>query len=105
MQVLETTTLLDWADDAAEEDVGPLSADQELCAQVVQVLRQAADSVPQIDDKTVLNAVARSQKNVEQSSYFILDPIDGTVGFIRGGSCQYVIGLAFVEDGKVVRGR
>lgn len=84
--------------------MGPLSTDQELCAQVVQVLRQAADSVPQIDANFVLDAVARSQKNVEKSSYFILDPIDGTVGFIRGGSCQYVIGLAFVQDGRVVRG-
>ena len=91
--------------DAAEEDVGPLNADPELCAQVVQVLRQVADSAPQIDTRFVLDAVARRQKNVEQASYFILDPIDGTVGFIRGGACQYVIGLAFVEDGRVDRGR
>jgi HAL2 family 3'(2'),5'-bisphosphate nucleotidase len=31
--------------------------------------------------------------------YWVLDPIDGTKGFLRGG--QYAIALAFIEDGRV----
>ena len=31
--------------------------------------------------------------------YWVLDPIDGTKGFLRGG--QYAVALALVEDGKV----
>ncbi|EAY82494.1 hypothetical protein OsI_37711 [Oryza sativa Indica Group] len=34
--------------------------------------------------------------------YWILDPIDGTKGFIRGD--QYAIGLALLDEGKVVLG-
>jgi len=29
---------------------------------------------------------------------WILDPIDGTVGFVRGGDAQYAVGLALVTD-------
>jgi hypothetical protein len=32
----------------------------------------------------------------------VLDPIDGTKGFLRGG--QYAVGLALIEDGKPVLG-
>lgn len=34
--------------------------------------------------------------------FWVLDPIDGTKGFLRGD--QYVVALALVEDGKVVLG-
>lgn len=36
------------------------------------------------------------------SRYWVLDPIDGTKGFLRGG--QYVVALALIEDGQVVLG-
>ncbi len=36
------------------------------------------------------------------SSYWTLDPIDGTKGFLRGG--QYAIALALIERGEVVLG-
>ena len=36
------------------------------------------------------------------SRFWVLDPIDGTKGFLRGD--QYVVALALVEDGKVVLG-
>lgn len=35
-------------------------------------------------------------------SYWVLDPVDGTKGFLRGPSGQYAVGLAFVEGGKPV---
>ena len=34
--------------------------------------------------------------------YWVLDPIDGTKGFLRGG--QYVVALALIEDGQVQLG-
>ncbi len=34
--------------------------------------------------------------------YWVLDPIDGTKGFLRGG--QYAVALALIEDGQVVVG-
>lgn len=37
-----------------------------------------------------------------ESGYWILDPIDGTRGFLRGG--QYAVGLAYVRHGRVVLG-
>jgi 3'(2'), 5'-bisphosphate nucleotidase len=36
------------------------------------------------------------------SRFWVLDPIDGTKGFLRGD--QYAVALALVEDGKVVLG-
>ena len=38
------------------------------------------------------------------SPYFILDPIDGTKGFIRGEEHQYAIGLALIEGGHPTLG-
>lgn len=37
--------------------------------------------------------------NVSGNSFWILDPIDGTKGFLRGG--QYATALAFIDHGKV----
>lgn len=34
--------------------------------------------------------------------HWILDPVDGTLGFVRGG--QYAVGLAMIDDGEVVIG-
>lgn len=34
--------------------------------------------------------------------HWVLDPVDGTLGFVRGD--QYAVALALVEDGKVVLG-
>jgi 3'(2'), 5'-bisphosphate nucleotidase len=34
--------------------------------------------------------------------YWVLDPIDGTQGFLRGGNALYVVGLALIQDGKPV---
>lgn len=39
-------------------------------------------------------------KGERGGSFWTLDPIDGTKGFLRGG--QYAIGLALIRDGKVV---
>lgn len=38
------------------------------------------------------------------ATYWILDPIDGTRGFVRGGDALYVVGLALVVEGEIVLG-
>ncbi|XP_073058690.1 putative 3'(2'),5'-bisphosphate nucleotidase, mitochondrial isoform X3 [Primulina eburnea] len=40
----------------------------------------------------------------EQATYWILDPIDGTRGFVKGGEALYVVGLALVVNGEIVLG-
>ncbi|XP_073280462.1 putative 3'(2'),5'-bisphosphate nucleotidase, mitochondrial isoform X2 [Primulina huaijiensis] len=40
----------------------------------------------------------------EQATYWILDPIDGTRGFVKGGGALYVVGLALVFNGEIVLG-
>ncbi|GJP47119.1 hypothetical protein CLOM_g6352 [Closterium sp. NIES-68] len=41
-------------------------------------------------------ATARHKK------YWVVDPIDGTRGFLKGQHNQYAVGLALIEDGEVV---
>jgi HAL2 family 3'(2'),5'-bisphosphate nucleotidase len=35
-----------------------------------------------------------------RNAYWVLDPVDGTKGFLRGASGQYAVGLAYVADGR-----
>lgn len=59
-----------------------------------------------LDCETVLDAIDRGAQavNPDQRSYWVLDPIDGTRGFLRGGNALYVVGLALVLEGKPVLG-
>jgi 3'(2'), 5'-bisphosphate nucleotidase len=41
-----------------------------------------------------------SEGQGEGRGYWVMDPIDGTKGFLRGG--QYAVGLAFIRDGAPV---
>lgn len=51
----------------------------------------------------VLEAINRcSSKGGPVGRYWVLDPVDGTLGFVRGD--QYAVALALIEDGKVVLG-
>lgn len=68
--------------------------------------------VGELDCETVLDAIDRDAKAVSTAnsnqhshpSYWVLDPIDGTRGFLRGGNALYVVGLALIVDGKPVLG-
>lgn len=53
---------------------------------------------PQADPDKVRQWIDRGQGR-PAGSFWTLDPIDGTKGFLRGG--QYVIALAFIQNGKV----
>ncbi len=50
----------------------------------------------------VLDAIDLGNHDASGDSYWTLDPIDGTKGFLRGG--QYAVSLALIEKGQVVLG-
>ncbi|CAL5062201.1 unnamed protein product [Urochloa decumbens] len=57
----------------------------------------------------VLRAIDRGGKDAvsfdsNPATYWVLDPIDGTRGFLRGDDALYVVGLALVVNGKVTVG-
>jgi len=53
---------------------------------------------PNLDDAEVIEAVDLGCGEPARR-FWVLDPLDGTKGFLRGG--QYVVALALVEDGEV----
>jgi len=57
----------------------------------------------------LLKAIDRGGKETtsleeEPATYWVLDPIDGTRGFLRGGMALYVVGLALVVEGRPILG-
>nr|KJB69452.1 hypothetical protein B456_011G024100 [Gossypium raimondii] len=51
----------------------------------------------------VLEAIGRcNSEGGPTGSFWALDPVDGTLGFVRGD--QYAVALALIEDGEVVLG-
>ncbi|PON49339.1 Inositol monophosphatase [Parasponia andersonii] len=57
----------------------------------------------------VLHAIDRGGKDAftfgsKPATYWLLDPIDGTRGFLKGSEALYVVGLALVVDGEIVLG-
>ncbi|KAB1221876.1 putative PAP-specific phosphatase, mitochondrial [Morella rubra] len=57
----------------------------------------------------VLKAIDRGGKEAfafgsKPATYWVLDPIDGTRGFVKGSDALYVVGLALVVEGEVVLG-
>ena len=103
----------------AEEDArGLRNAPQaELCARVVRavhIVRPELSRADILDAIDVTYAAASTQKTIEGSPqgegtdqseepFWVLDPIDGTKGFIRPGA-QYAICLARIENGTVQLG-
>ncbi len=52
--------------------------------------------------QAVTTAARQAWDDASDASYWTLDPIDGTKGFLRGG--QYAVSLALIESGEVVLG-
>ncbi|KAI4299272.1 hypothetical protein L6164_032747 [Bauhinia variegata] len=57
----------------------------------------------------VLEAIDRGGKDAfafgsKPATYWVLDPIDGTRGFVRATKALYVVGLALVVEGEIVIG-
>jgi 3'(2'), 5'-bisphosphate nucleotidase len=82
----------------AEEDSGALRqvGNEPMLAQVVeQVGRLYSSATPE----NVCDWIDRGNLDMIAERYWILDPIDGTKGFLRGD--QYAIALALVEAGEL----
>ncbi|KAF5943745.1 hypothetical protein HYC85_017822 [Camellia sinensis] len=98
----------------AEEDVRSLSkADSSgLLEAVVKTVNKCLSKAPQfghegpikdLGTSEVLEAISRCNSTGGPTGRFwVLDPVDGTLGFVRGD--QYAIALALIEDGEVVLG-
>ncbi|OAY26116.1 PAP-specific phosphatase HAL2-like [Manihot esculenta] len=98
----------------AEEDVQTLSkADKSgLLEAVVQNVNECLSEAPRFGLKApqmflttaeVLEAISHCNSTGGPTGRFwALDPVDGTLGFVRGD--QYAVALALIEDGEVVLG-
>ncbi|MEN8165619.1 MAG: 3'(2'),5'-bisphosphate nucleotidase, partial [Acidobacteriota bacterium] len=83
-----------------EEDAGALKDSPEMAAKVLDLSRQA---VPDFDAGSLASALDRGDYGGGgDDRYWVLDPIDGTKGFLRGQ--HYAFALALVDHGKVVVG-
>lgn len=72
----------------------------ELLAKVVEHVGTVAPGAAAED---ILSWIGRGQQTIDASRrYWVLDPIDGTKGFLRKG--QYAIALALIERGEIVLG-
>lgn len=70
----------------------------DVTAKVVAYVRSL---FPQADAETVLQWIDRGAAPA-RGRFWVLDPIDGTKGFLRGD--QYAVALALVEEGQVTLG-
>ncbi|KAF6163198.1 hypothetical protein GIB67_025062 [Kingdonia uniflora] len=98
----------------AEEDVQTLSRPDAKCLleAVVKTVNDCLAEAPKFGIKgpdialeisEVLEAINRcNSTGGPKGRYWVLDPVDGTLGFIRGD--QYAIALAMIEDGEVALG-
>lgn len=66
-----------------------------------QVVRFSARFIPGADPASVCDWIDRGATQPSRR-FWVLDPIDGTKGFLRGD--QYAVALALVVDGQVVIG-
>lgn len=57
---------------------------------------------PDMTDADVLDAIDLGNHDATDASYWTLDPVDGTKGFLRNG--QYAVSLALIENGAVKLG-
>ncbi|GLT45618.1 hypothetical protein SLA2020_194380 [Shorea laevis] len=93
----------------AEEDSGFLRSNN-LVDSVVKVVSDKASSRDKmLSQADVLEAIDRGGKGgfdfgTKPATYWILDPIDGTRGFVKGSKALYVVGLALVVEGEIVLG-
>ncbi|KAJ0983641.1 hypothetical protein J5N97_011896 [Dioscorea zingiberensis] len=89
----------------SEEDGSTSLADLVLSA----VVDQASDGSKSLTLDSILKAIDRGGKNAfsfdsKPATYWVLDPIDGTRGFLKGNEALYVVGLALVVEGRITLG-
>jgi 3'(2'), 5'-bisphosphate nucleotidase len=82
---------------AAEEDTDPLKTPEGV-EDLEKITAYVRSFFPHAKPDKVRQWIDRGQGK-PAGSFWTLDPIDGTKGFLRGG--QYAIALAFIQNGKV----
>ncbi|KAL3522158.1 hypothetical protein ACH5RR_014992 [Cinchona calisaya] len=92
----------------AEEDSMFLHANN-LVDAVVDVVTDRATLRDKLTQDDVLEAIDRGGKDAyvfgpKPATYWVLDPIDGTRGFVKGSEALYVVGLALVVNEEIVLG-
>jgi 3'(2'), 5'-bisphosphate nucleotidase len=86
----------------AEEDSSELRSEGGKYV-TARILEFAAGVFPGMDEEGLVAAIDAGDYNGGASgTFWTLDPIDGTKGFLRGE--QYAIALALIEEGRVVLG-
>lgn len=86
----------------AEEDSSELRSEGGK-ALTARVLEFAAEVFPGMDEEGLVSAIdAGDYGGGAGGTFWTLDPIDGTKGFLRGE--QYAVALALIENGRVVLG-
>ncbi|XVE87923.1 hypothetical protein DITRI_Ditri19aG0027400 [Diplodiscus trichospermus] len=93
----------------AEEDSGFLLSNNLVDPVVSAVSDKTSFDEESLSHADVLEAIDRGGKNAfafgtEPATYWILDPIDGTKGFVKGSQALYVVGLSLVVEGEIVLG-
>ena len=84
----------------AEEDSLKLRSSDELRANVVGRVKKLMNGISEED---VLNAIdSGTFRGCRKGRYWVIDPIDGTKGFLRGD--QYAVAVGLIEDAEVVVG-
>jgi len=84
----------------AEEDSAALTASEGMAERVLDEVRS---HLPTLTEDAMVKALDRGDHRGDSDGrYWVLDPIDGTKGFLRGD--QYAVALALVEGGRVVVG-
>lgn len=80
----------------AEESSGVLEREPELGDRVLELVRR---HLPDTDSASLVRSLDRGDAGAAVGRTWVLDPIDGTKGFLRGD--QFAIALALVVDGEV----
>ncbi|KDP20874.1 hypothetical protein JCGZ_21345 [Jatropha curcas] len=93
----------------AEEDSSFLRSNNLVDSVVSVITDKTSSNDKPLKHADVLEAIDRGGKNdivygTRPATYWVLDPIDGTKGFVKGDDALYVVGLALVVEGEIALG-
>ncbi|XP_076889693.1 putative 3'(2'),5'-bisphosphate nucleotidase, mitochondrial [Bidens hawaiensis] len=89
----------------AEEDSAFLRSNNLVDSVVNVVADKASCQDKPLTQGDVVEAIdRRGEFGPKPATYWVLDPIDGTRGFVKGSEALYVVGLALVVEGQIVLG-
>lgn len=78
----------------SEESASTPRSDPALLDAIVALLR---GEIPEADGEAVCRWIDSGRRSGDTGRHWLLDPLDGTKGFLAGG--QYAVALALIEDG------